>query len=242
MGRQSQTRLPVYKGLQYRVVKRAQAYTRPISRPLIQRAVEDISQRAFDPDKDCIICRAVARNQRKPHRKHNPRCESNTKTRGHSATEVASNRYSAYLKRHFSARMTDPGKEKQLTGGTTPGVDQYLVRTVKKYQRLHTGKVPVMETDSAVASKMLAPTSSLQEVAIFLEKSIATRLKQAPPNKTVPPAMLALAVKITDQVWHKKPKCIAESASPPQSQSFKEAKARFDAIFGLNNMYIRFHM
>ena len=58
--------------------------------------------------------------------------------------------------------MTDPGKEKQLTGGTTPGVDQYLVRTVKKYPRVQTGKVPVMETNSAIASKMLVPTSRAQ--------------------------------------------------------------------------------
>ena len=68
--------------------------------------------------------------------------------------------------------MTDPGKEKQLTGGTTPGVDQYLVRTVKKYQRVQTGKVPVMETNSALASKLLVPTSSPQEVAIFFRRAL----------------------------------------------------------------------
>ena len=236
MGRQSQTRLPVYKRLQHRVSTNGQSCTRPISRPLIQRAVNDISHRAFDPKKDCVVCKAVAQNQRKPHRKHHPRCEGNTKTRGHSATEVASNRCSACLKRHFSARMTDPGKEKQLTGGTTPGVDQYLVRTVKKYQRVQTGKVSVMETNSAIAIKMLVPTSSPQEVAIFLEKSIATKLKQPPPNKTVPPAMLALATEIMDQVRHKKPRQIAESVSLPQSQPFKEANARFISIFGSNNI------
>lgn len=98
-----------------------------------------------------------------------------------------------------------------------------------------------VENVSEDASKgMIAPTSSQQEVAMFLEHRVAQRLledqttHQARSKCKAPPAMVALAKEIMAQVVNNQ-RSIRILDPPPNKASFKQAQGRFHAIFGRNN-------
>lgn len=247
MGRQSQTRIPPTtktKQLSIRRKKRPQVQIQPA--PLVQRAVDNLEERAFNPKEDCVICKARTIGKDPPHRAHDERCIGNRTTRGGSAATVASDRESEALKKHFSAKMVDPEKERELTGGKTPGVHEFL-RAMEYNKTVGAGKAmavekPIIETENK--GGMLSPSSTPQEVAKFLEERVAARLAVMKPQpadsatdptaRIPPPAMRALVEEIMNQVQHSKPAKV--SGNLPETPAFLAAKARFDAIFGGNNM------
>ena len=71
-----------------------------------------VGERAFDPAKDCKQCKAKALavalgTQNIPHRKHDPRCSNNRRTKGvTSETTLAENINQRRLQRHFSTPLT----------------------------------------------------------------------------------------------------------------------------------------
>ena len=160
MGRQSQARdSAIRKCMQFGGFWKAQSHsdTARTQPNLVQRAVDGTGQIAFDKNKDCGVCRAKYRNERVPHRAHDPRCGDNITTGGHSAVAVASNNFSKQLKRHFLAPMKHPEKEKQLTGGSTLGVDHYLTRSMKK-KKVESGKAPTLEPTASAMENVANDT------------------------------------------------------------------------------------
>lgn len=212
---------------------------------LVQTVVDNTEERAFSPKRDCPICRAVDKGWRIPHRAHHKLCEGNRTTRGSSATEVASDRYSAKLKKHFSAVMKSAEEETKLHGGKAPPSvkDFFQQPSIARQSEVDRGDIDMTVAVGATvlaektSSKMLAPSSSQQEVAMFLEQHVASRLAgldTARLQHKAPPAMLALAEAIMEQVTNKKP--IQVSGSLPTDNTFKLAYGRFQAIFGANNI------
>ena len=98
MGVQSQKRRSAIKKQR----QNAKFLQRPSSRrKTVQRSVDNVNERAFDPKKDCQVCLAVATGKRKPHRAHHKRCEKNQRTGGGSETTVRSNQESERLRIYF---------------------------------------------------------------------------------------------------------------------------------------------
>ncbi|CAJ1926806.1 unnamed protein product [Cylindrotheca closterium] len=110
----------------------------------------------------------------------------------------------------------------------------------RRRKALAAGKLPAqaratMVQNGKASEEILAPNSSPLEVAKFLERRVATRLqgKEAPSEHKAPPAMLALAQEIMEQVVNSKPTRLSESL--PDTPQFNLVRDRFHAIFGKNN-------
>ena len=197
-----------------------------------QRAVDDISKKAFNPVVDCVICHAVDNDLRVPHRKHDVRCPGNLKNRqGETKNEKV-------LRNYFNKPMENPEKEEKLTGGGTPSVQVYYAAptmTTRRRKALAAQDPVALAQNGEASDAILSPNSSPLEVAKFLKRRVATRLqaKEAPSQHKAPPAMLALAEEIMEQVVNSKPVRLSDSL--PDTARFNQAYAKFHAIFGKNN-------
>ncbi|CAJ1955847.1 unnamed protein product [Cylindrotheca closterium] len=116
--------------------------------------------------------------------------------------------------------MENPEKEEELTGGGTPSVQLYCSgpTMTRRRKALTAGKLPAQAPATMVQNRnaseeILAPNCSPVEVVKFLESRVATRLQgnEALSEHKAPPAMLALAQEIMEQVVNSKPTRLSES-------------------------------
>ncbi|CAJ1938172.1 unnamed protein product [Cylindrotheca closterium] len=111
-----------------------------------QRAVDDISKKAFNPLDDCVICHAKEIDLRVPHRPHDVRCPGLLKN------SQGERKYEKDLRNYFNAPMENPEKEEELTGGGTPSVQLYYSgpTMTRRRKALAAGKLPAQAQATTV--------------------------------------------------------------------------------------------
>ena len=114
MGPQSQRRLSL-EARTYQLKAQASAAQKKRKGGAGQQTL--FGDRAFKPEKDCVVCRAKL-SGRTPHRSHHPLCWNNKRTKGIvSVTTLKQRQVDKSLRQHFSMPLkeTEKGSSKHAT-------------------------------------------------------------------------------------------------------------------------------
>ena len=174
-----------------------QSYSRKKSRTTHQGTL--YGTRAFEPERDCPICRAKASRLPIPHRRHPTHCPNNKKTKGSkSKSVVAAMEEERRLAKHFAAPPTEAEKGR-AANMTRENVEAFFAPRARKNNPQSTTPAPTE------AARVDPPMPQQEKPKIDLYNAVVEKVnnplfEKEHSNNKAPLAMIALAGTVIEKI------------------------------------------